>query len=691
MRTLATKQSTNDSAKQQKGDRGRSACSSASRSRSVSPLSTGIPLLQRKCACGGGCPRCQAEQDLEKALPIQTKLKISQPGDKYEQEADRVAEEVVRRIHNPQPETLQRQPFLEDEDEQLHRKSTVQSPISSLHPVSARDSLTVSPNLETAIQHARNGGQTLPEQVREPMEQVFGADFSRVRVHKDSRSERLNQSLQASAFTIGYDIFLGTRTCDPGSKEGKRLLAHELAHVLQQNNKVLQQGRNNESLHHNSSFSPFVRNSVEEASVQREVSPDYERYLLTISDEIGLQRELERIEGEFQDVELNSDRFYNLMDEQRAVWGRLNDLREEETLSNIEEIESNIELLQAIWLAAFEGWWAEQNTNTLLEKLRAYALFHRYVTETDCDARFLSILSHEGFLDTERLNAISLRLGPALSLELRRGAFAQFCQDRETEIISRLTANPIANAELWQRFVEVNSDNRSSALIAFRNRVGQQLVSAYAQQVADRAVAGQSDMTAEEIQGFANNRVLPIVRDYKQKFSNTTSDGVHEWQMPSQVSSIQLSDLLSIIGLIASSIGSIITIAVSAVSVLATAGLALLVVGMGLGIYRILTVEAAEEQEEVSALQIERTLKDTTLTGYEAIGEGIEDQENLIALLCTSEALEERFDLNNIDDSALRNFVWQKMFPELPEDGTEGRHFVRDKMHRELDHHFDPV
>lgn len=84
MRAIATKQPTNEFAKQNKSeDRVRSL-------RHLSPLSTGMPLLQRKCACGGGCPRCKDE------LGIQTKLKIGEPGDKYEQQADRIADEVMR-------------------------------------------------------------------------------------------------------------------------------------------------------------------------------------------------------------------------------------------------------------------------------------------------------------------------------------------------------------------------------------------------------------------------------------------------------------------------------------------------------------------------------------------------------------------------------------------------------------------
>jgi outer membrane protein OmpA-like peptidoglycan-associated protein len=106
MRAIATKQPTNDFTKQNKnGGRGRS--------RSRSPLSTGMPRLQRQCACGGGCPRCQDE------LGIQTKLKISEPGDKYEQEADRIADEVMRM---PEPSVQRQLEPEEEEQEMVQRK-----------------------------------------------------------------------------------------------------------------------------------------------------------------------------------------------------------------------------------------------------------------------------------------------------------------------------------------------------------------------------------------------------------------------------------------------------------------------------------------------------------------------------------------------------------------------------------------
>jgi len=225
MRTLATKQPTHDSAKQNKGgSRVRSACSSASRSRSVSSLSTGMPLLQRKCACGGGCPRCKEN------LGIQTKLKIGEPGDKYEQEADRVADEVMR-----MPETsVQRQvePEEEEEEEMVQRKANISS-ISSVNqgksdipPIGNQ----ASGDLESRLNPSQAGGSPLSEDVRGFMEPRFGADFSGVRVHTGGEAVQMNQELGAQAFTNGSDVYFGAGK-EPGNNE---LTAHELTHVVQQ-------------------------------------------------------------------------------------------------------------------------------------------------------------------------------------------------------------------------------------------------------------------------------------------------------------------------------------------------------------------------------------------------------------------------------------------------------------------------
>ncbi|HAG85150.1 MAG TPA: hypothetical protein DCL61_29380, partial [Cyanobacteria bacterium UBA12227] len=90
---------------------------------------------------------------------------------------------------------------------------------------------------------ARGGGQSLSENIRQPMEQAMGADFSGVKVHTDGQSHQLNQSIQARAFTTGQDIFFRQGEYDPGSRGGQELLAHELTHVVQQNGNAVQRQR----------------------------------------------------------------------------------------------------------------------------------------------------------------------------------------------------------------------------------------------------------------------------------------------------------------------------------------------------------------------------------------------------------------------------------------------------------------
>jgi Domain of unknown function (DUF4157) len=89
--------------------------------------------------------------------------------------------------------------------------------------------------VETEIDSARGGGANLDSGVRAQMESSFGADFGGVRVHDNSQADSLNRSLSALAFTTGNDIFFRQGKYQPGSSDGRRLLAHELTHVVQQN------------------------------------------------------------------------------------------------------------------------------------------------------------------------------------------------------------------------------------------------------------------------------------------------------------------------------------------------------------------------------------------------------------------------------------------------------------------------
>lgn len=87
----------------------------------------------------------------------------------------------------------------------------------------------------TIVHDALNSpGQPLDTGTRTFMEPRFGHDFSQVRVHTDARAAESARSVNASAYTVGRDIVFGTARYEPGTMEGKRLLAHELTHVVQQ-------------------------------------------------------------------------------------------------------------------------------------------------------------------------------------------------------------------------------------------------------------------------------------------------------------------------------------------------------------------------------------------------------------------------------------------------------------------------
>jgi hypothetical protein len=161
------------------------------------------------------------------SLVIQPKLTIGEPNDRYEQEADRVAAQVVQRINGPQ--SVESGPI---QRELISGEGLQMKPMLQLREaVGGGDA---SADLESSINRARSGGQALDAGLQRSMGQAMGADFSRVRVHTDGESDRLNQSIQAKAFTTGQDVFFRQGAYNPGSRGGQELIAHELTHVVQQ-------------------------------------------------------------------------------------------------------------------------------------------------------------------------------------------------------------------------------------------------------------------------------------------------------------------------------------------------------------------------------------------------------------------------------------------------------------------------
>jgi hypothetical protein len=118
--------------------------------------------------------------------------------------------------------------------QRTHGNQAVRRMIANIQRSSLMDGGPISSDLSDEINSKRGGGSALDSQVQAEMSQKLGRDFGDVSVHTDSQSDTLNKSLGAKAFTTGQDIFFSQGAYQPGSDEGKRLLSHELTHVIHQ-------------------------------------------------------------------------------------------------------------------------------------------------------------------------------------------------------------------------------------------------------------------------------------------------------------------------------------------------------------------------------------------------------------------------------------------------------------------------
>lgn len=198
---------------------------------------------------------------------LQTKLEISQPEDEHEREADRVAEQVTQMTDGSllQARCAECQTGGEEDKEkkeasQLSASALPQSvqggddefpdTAPDISPDQGSDSdqsqkvvfrkeqCAAAPEVTSLmierLASLEAGGEPLPAKTLQRMEQAFGRDFSAVRVHRDAASGEMSTQLRAHAFTHGSHVFFNAGMFDPEGSAGKRLLAHELTHVVQQ-------------------------------------------------------------------------------------------------------------------------------------------------------------------------------------------------------------------------------------------------------------------------------------------------------------------------------------------------------------------------------------------------------------------------------------------------------------------------
>lgn len=167
-----------------------------------------------------------AEKDQQR-FNIQCRLSVGAPDDPLEQEADYMADRVMRM---PEPAFIQRRCAHCEEEEKARLK-----PLASFIQKKGNDSGTkASASVSRQIDASRGNGSTLATPVKSFMESRFGADFSGVKIHTGSDAVQMSRELNAQAFTVGGDIYFNEGKYNPQSDSGKHLLAHELTHTLQQ-------------------------------------------------------------------------------------------------------------------------------------------------------------------------------------------------------------------------------------------------------------------------------------------------------------------------------------------------------------------------------------------------------------------------------------------------------------------------
>ncbi len=189
------------------------------------------------------------QDSLVKGQIVQPKHTIGSPMDKYEQEADRVAAQVVQQINRPAPMSLAQGGMVQGKEEEYGLRMKPMPAKSEIEAMPEEGEMQKKPRvqrqeaigggeasteLSVEINRARGGGQPLDPGLQQSMGLAMGEDFSGVRVHTDERADSLNQALSSRAFTTGQDLFFKKGEYQPGRRFGQTMIAHELTHVVQQ-------------------------------------------------------------------------------------------------------------------------------------------------------------------------------------------------------------------------------------------------------------------------------------------------------------------------------------------------------------------------------------------------------------------------------------------------------------------------
>ncbi|CAD5959525.1 hypothetical protein NO976_03165 [Planktothrix agardhii] len=217
------------------------------------------------------------QREGEEEEEIQAKSDISNIQREGEEEEIQAKSDISNIQREGEEEEIQAKPDIsniqrEGEEEEIQAKSDIsaiqregeEEEIQAKPQNKSLGGGAVSTDIETTIQSAKSGGSPLDAGLQRKMGKAMGADFSGVKVHTDSQSDKLNRSLSSRAFATGPNLFFKQGEYNPGSKTGQELIAHELTHVVQQNGGSIKRKLDKESQPNNNSvsISPLPSNSL---------------------------------------------------------------------------------------------------------------------------------------------------------------------------------------------------------------------------------------------------------------------------------------------------------------------------------------------------------------------------------------------------------------------------------------------
>ncbi len=178
---------------------------------------------------------------------LQAKMEVSQPEDQSEMQADEVADSFMRG----------------DAD---HGQNVLSQPAADVSGMGDGEMLGTSEEFDQQLQNSQGQGQKLDEGTRSELEEHTGADLSGVNIHTGDKAHEMSESINAKAFAYGNDIYFKDGNYNPQSEEGKELLAHEVAHVVQGgegvNLKIQKDDEKNELAKNSLSFQVDISNYV---------------------------------------------------------------------------------------------------------------------------------------------------------------------------------------------------------------------------------------------------------------------------------------------------------------------------------------------------------------------------------------------------------------------------------------------